>query len=79
MPAPTPKLSTRIWSFSVLLSGMVVLIFGILPWLTSSVDILHRMSITLDTNDIDPTRYYYTDVVQVAESELYLATALNEH
>jgi hypothetical protein len=41
--------------------------------------ILHRMSQHLTENGIDPTRYYYTDVEQVKESENYLRQALGEN
>jgi hypothetical protein len=36
------------------------------------------MSVYLDNNGIDPTRYYYTDVAQVKEGEEYLRFALEE-
>lgn len=56
---------------------MLTFVYGVLPWLTDSVDVLHRMSVVLDEQEIDPSRYYYTDVAQVKESELYLDTVLN--
>ena len=34
------------------------------------------MSVYLDKNGIDPSRYYYTDVEQVQEGEDYLRTVL---
>ncbi len=70
------SLTRRLTSFFAVLLTMLTLIFGVLPLLTNSVDILQKMSITLADNDIDPSRYYYTDVAQVAESESYLETAL---
>ena len=36
------------------------------------------MSVYLDNNGIDPTRYYYTDVEQVKEGEEYLRFALEK-
>jgi hypothetical protein len=69
-------LTRRLASFCAALLTMLTLIFGVLPLLTNSVDILQKMSVTLADNDIDPSRYYYTDVAQVAESENYLETAL---
>jgi hypothetical protein len=32
----------------------------------------------LNEQDIDPSRYYYSDVAQVRESELYLRSALGK-
>ncbi|MBE0584301.1 MAG: hypothetical protein IH612_11150 [Desulfofustis sp.] len=75
-PRPLP---VRIIHFAVLLTGMLFLVYGGLPLLTDSFDILQRMSVTLDSHDIDPSRYYYTDVVQVAESERYLDQVLQNH
>ncbi len=36
------------------------------------------MSQYLENNGIDPTRYYYTDVVQVKEAENYLDIVLDQ-
>lgn len=52
-------------------------VYVFLPFLTDSFEILHHMSEYLDENGIDPTRYYYTDVEQVKEAELYLDSVLN--
>ena len=49
-----------------------------LPFLTRSVDILDAMARHLDETGIDPSRYYYTDVEQVAESERYLREVLKK-
>lgn len=54
----------------------LLFVYGFLPLLTSSFDILSTMSEYLDENGIDPTRYYYTDVEQVAEAEHYLQSVL---
>ncbi|MGI6638434.1 MAG: hypothetical protein ACOX4Z_05175 [Desulfobulbus sp.] len=70
-------LTRRLGSFVLALLVTFAVIYGALPWLTNSVDILHRMSVLLEDQGIDPSRYYYTDVSQVAESENYLRTALD--
>lgn len=67
----------RLGSFVLALSLTFAVIFGALPWLTKSFDILQRMSVLLEEQNIDPSRYYFTDVAQVAESEHYVRTALD--
>lgn len=67
----------RLGLFVLALALTFSVIYGALPWLTQSVDILQRMSVLLEEQNIDPSRYYYTDVAQVAESEHYLRAALN--
>lgn len=47
-----------------------------LPLLTDAVPILQETAVLLEEYDIDPSRYYYTDVRQVAEGEAYLRSAL---
>ena len=71
-------IGSRLARFIVLLGLAAFLVFGVLPALTSNVPILDRMAHYLDENGIDPTRYYYTDVEQVREAELYLRTVLEE-
>ncbi len=66
----------RLGSFTVALGACLIFVYLLLPLLTNSCGILHRMSVYLDANGIDPTRYYYTDVEQVAEAEQYLHAAL---
>nr|WP_321401031.1 hypothetical protein [uncultured Desulfobacter sp.] len=68
----------RIVKFILVMSSTLVLIYGVLPLLTSSVGILNRMSNYLADNGINPSSYYYTDVEQVAEAEQYLRTVLEE-
>lgn len=63
--------------FAVTLGGALLFVYAFLPLLTNSFDILNSMSLYLDENGIDPTRYFYTDVEQVREAELYLDSALN--
>ncbi|MDX9835553.1 MAG: hypothetical protein RBT36_10155 [Desulfobulbus sp.] len=74
----TQSLPRRLFSFTVALVLLLGFIYGALPLLTDSVGILHRMSLVLGEQDIDPSRYYYTAVVQVRESELYLRSVLKE-
>lgn len=64
--------------FAVSLTACLLFVFVFLPFLTESVGILKQMSQYLDNNGIDPTRYYYTDVEQVKESENYLGTVLKK-
>ncbi|WP_153306547.1 hypothetical protein [Desulfogranum japonicum] len=61
----------------VILSGVLLFVYGLLPVVTSQVPILAQMHSYLDQNGIDPSRYYYTDVEQVAEGEHYLEIALD--
>jgi hypothetical protein len=68
--------SARILKLAVVSAVVMTVMFGLLPRVTRSVDVLRRMSLALEENGIDPSRYYYTDVEQVIESELYLRTVL---
>ena len=65
---PNKSLATRIRHFILALGTVLALVYVGLPLLTNSVDILQRMSVQLDKNGIDPSRYYYTDIEQVNES-----------
>jgi len=67
----------RLRNFVLTLGSLMVFIYVFLPLLTDSCPILHRMSVYLENNGIDPTRYYYTDVEQVKESERYIRAAIN--
>jgi hypothetical protein len=40
--------------------------------LTNAVPILHRMTMYLEDNGIDPTRYYFTDLEAVTEAENHM-------
>lgn len=71
------SLPRRLGKFTVVLGVILAFVFGLLPLLTNACPVLHRMSVYLDANGIDPTRYYYTDVEQVKESENYLRSALD--
>jgi len=71
------SLSDRITRFAIVFGLTLILVYGLLPWLTGSFDILNRMSLALDENGINPSRYYYTDVEQVIESEQYLRIVLD--
>jgi hypothetical protein len=68
----------KVGKLAVSLSVCLIFIYVFLPYLTESVGILNRMSQYLESNGIDPTRYYYTDVAQVKEAENYLDTVLNQ-
>ena len=72
------SLLRRLCSFTAAIGLLLAFIYGALPLLTDSVDILQRMSLVLNEQDIDPSRYYYSDVAQVRESELYLRSALGK-
>jgi hypothetical protein len=68
----------KVGKLAVSLSVCLIFIYVFLPYLTESVGILNRMSQYLESNGIDPTRYYYTDVAQVKEAENYLDTVLDQ-
>lgn len=72
------SLPCRIKKFIFTVSVVFTFIYGLLPFLTGSFDILHQVSLSLDENGIDPSSYYYTDVDQVMESEQYLRMVLND-
>ncbi len=72
------SLFRRITAFVLMFGGSLVFIYALLPWLTGSIEPLARMSKSLHETGIDPSRYYYTDVEQVKESEQYLRSALNQ-
>ena len=72
------SLFNRTKKFIFVLSIALAFVYGLLPLLTGSFDILNRMSQSLDETGIDPSRYYYTDVSEVIESELYLRSVLDE-
>lgn len=71
------SLFDRIVKFILSLSFVLIFVYGLLPLLTGSSDILSSMSLSLDENGIDPSRYYYTDVEQVIESEQHLRIVLD--
>lgn len=59
------SLPVRLKNFVLVLGTALVFVYIFLPFLTNSFGVLNRMSVYLDENGIDPTRYYYTDVEQV--------------
>jgi len=73
---PNKSLSHRLRNFIAACAAVLFFVFVFLPFLTSSFDILGRMSAYLDENGIDPSRYFYTDVEQVSEAEQYLESVL---
>jgi hypothetical protein len=72
------SLPQRLRKFFITLGVLMLFVYGFLPLLTNSFQVLSRMSQYLDENGIDPSRYYYTDVEQVREAELYLDSVLND-
>ncbi len=56
--------------------GIFLFIFAFLPWLTSKVPILRQMHEVLEWHEIDPSRFYYSNVPQTLEGEWYLRGAL---
>ena len=72
------SLAVRLKNFVLATGTALAFVYLFLPLLTNSCGVLHRMSVYLDNNGIDPTRYYYTDVEQVKEGEEYLRFALEE-
>lgn len=69
-------LHKRLLQFFLASAITLTFVYGILPAITASVPILSKMHTNLVQNDIDPSRYYYTDVEQVAEGEHYIETAI---
>jgi hypothetical protein len=72
------SLPQRLRNFILALGAVLLFVYGFLPLLTNSFQVLSRMSQYLDENGIDPSRYYYTDVEQVREAEQYLDSVLND-
>ncbi len=72
------SLPVRLRNFVLALGTALAFVYLFLPFLTNSVGVLHRMSLYLADNGIDPTRYYYTDVEQVKEGENYLYEVLKQ-
>lgn len=72
-----PSMLHRLRNFVASLSVCLLFVYVFLPYLTESISILNRMSHYLESNGIDPSRYYYTDVEQVKEAENYLQDVLD--
>lgn len=51
-------------------------VFSVLPWMTNHVSILRQMHEVLEWHDIDPSRFYYSNVPQTLEGAWYLRNAL---
>ena len=75
-PESNSSLPHRLRNFVFSLGVALLFVYVFLPLLTRSFDTLSSMSDYLDKSGIDPTRYYYTDVEQVKEAELYLESVL---
>lgn len=71
-------LSVRLRNFVLALGSSLLFVYVFLPFLTRSCSALDTMARHLEETGIDPSRYYYTDVEQVAEGELYLREALKK-
>ena len=69
-------LPLRLRDFFFTLACGLFFFYVLLPYITSTVPVLRQTSILLEKHDIDPSRYYYTDVEQVAEGEAYLRSVL---
>lgn len=76
--ALTSSLPRRIRNLVVSLGAAFLFVYVFLPLLTRSFDVLSTMSVYLDENGIDPSRYFYTDVEQVEEAEDYLESVLED-
>ena len=72
------SLIRRLAAFVFVLWVTFAVIYGLFPWMTHSFDPLTRMSQSLNETGIDHSRYYYTDVEQVRESEQYLRGVLDQ-
>ena len=72
------SLPLRLRDLVIALLAGAAFFYLFLPLLNRTFPILEKTSRHLEKHDIDPTRYYYTDVSQVAEGEAYLHTALHQ-
>ena len=72
------SLLLRLKNFILTLAAALFVVYVVLPYFTGSFAVLQRMSDSLEKNGIDPSRYYYTDVEQVKEAELYLDSVLKK-
>lgn len=72
------SLSLRLRNFTLVLGLALLFVYGALPLLTRSFAPLQRMSESLESTGIDPTRWYFTDVEQVKESERHLNMVLRD-
>jgi hypothetical protein len=75
-PGTEASFTRRLRNFFVSIGVALLFVYGFLPLLTGSFDILSSMSEYLEETGIDPSRYFYTDVEQVAEAEHYLQSVL---
>lgn len=61
-------LGRRLFRLALALGGLLLFANILLPALTRSCEPLQRMAQVVEDNDIDPSRYYYTDVEAVGEA-----------
>jgi len=73
------SLARRLARFILVIGLALTIVYGLLPLITKSFSITRRMAVSLENTEIDPSRYYYTDVEQVLESELYLRSVLSKN
>lgn len=67
----------RIMQYIFMLGVVLLFIYGFLPWLTEHVSVLEHMHQVLEWHEIDPSRFYYSDVPQTLEGEWYLRGAVH--
>jgi hypothetical protein len=70
------SLPRRLFDFSLALVAGLAFFYLFLPFVTDSFAVLGKTAAHLERHDIDPTRYYYTDVSQVREGEEHLRRVL---
>jgi len=67
----------RIVQCFLLLGLILVFVYGFLPWITVHIPALRHMHQVLEWHEIDPSRFYYSDVPQTLEGEWYLRGAMH--
>jgi hypothetical protein len=70
------SLPLRLRNFFLTLACGLFFFYVLLPFVNDTIPVLRQTSSLLEEHDIDPSRYYYTDVEQVAEGEAYLRSVL---
>lgn len=71
-------LSVRLRRFFIGLLLLLGSVYVILPAITKSVSVLHTMSIYLQHNGIDPSRYFYTDIEAVTDAENHMEEVMQD-
>lgn len=70
-------LAVRLRNFVLFLGTAIAIVYGVLPALTNAYEPLARMNAYLDKYDIDPSRYYFSDVPVVSESEQHIRNVMD--